>query len=78
MYGIGFGMYVCIVLLIFYCNILCRELNWLVKRILLNIKSFVYNIRCFFLFLSDCICLVSDIILSFRYCRRLGYLLIKF
>lgn len=74
MYGTGFGTYVCTVLLTFHCNILCRELNWLVKRILLNIKSPAYNTRCFFSSLSDCICLVSDTIPSSRHCRRLGHL----
>lgn len=48
MYGTGFGTYVCTVLLTFHCNILCRELDWLVKRILLYIKSPAFNTRCFF------------------------------
>lgn len=77
MYGTGFGTYVCTVLLTFHCNILCRELNWLVKRILLYIKSPALNTRCFFSSLSDCICLVSDTIASSRHCRRLGHLSTK-
>lgn len=73
MYGTGFGTYVCTVLLTFHCNILCRELNWLVKRI----KAPLLIKDVFFSSLSDCICLVSDTIASSRHCRRLGHLSTK-
>lgn len=45
-------MYVCTVLLTFHCNILCIELSWLVKRILLYIiKSPAFNTRWVFFFI---------------------------